>query len=59
VRRLETLPGSYEYFYAAVRAALVDQVAPPVATTDALKVLDVIEAAQRSASEGVIVRIGN
>ena len=51
VKRVPTVPGSYQDFYTGVATALRNRTVPPVDPTDAVKVLDVIEAAQRSAAE--------
>ncbi|MDJ0461090.1 Gfo/Idh/MocA family oxidoreductase [Streptomyces sp. H27-C3] len=52
-----TLPGDYPAYYAAVTTALREGSAPPVTAEQAAAALDVLEAARRSASEGVTVEI--
>jgi len=48
---VETLPGSYEAYYAGIAASLRDGAPPPVAAGDARNVMLVLEAALRSAAE--------
>jgi predicted dehydrogenase len=50
VKRVATVPGSYRDFYIRVAAALRHNTPPPVDPNDSASVLDVIEAAQRSAA---------
>jgi predicted dehydrogenase len=57
--RVPTLPGAYPEYYAGIAAALRTGAPPPVDPADAVAVLEVIEAAQRSAAEGAVVRISN
>ncbi|WP_030908426.1 Gfo/Idh/MocA family oxidoreductase [Streptomyces sp. NRRL F-5126] len=52
-----TLPGDYPAYYAAIAAALRDGTAPPVTARQAAAALDVLEAARRSAREGVTVEL--
>ncbi|MFE6975652.1 Gfo/Idh/MocA family oxidoreductase [Streptomyces sp. NPDC057682] len=52
-----TLPGDYPAYYAAVARALRDGGAPPVTGRQAAATLDVLEAARRSAREGVTVTL--
>ncbi|AOT59069.1 Gfo/Idh/MocA family oxidoreductase [Streptomyces rubrolavendulae] len=54
-RPVPSLPGAYPAYYAAVAAALRDGTAPPVTAEEAAAALDVLEAARRSAREGVAV----
>lgn len=54
---VESLPGDYPAFYAAVRVALLTGAAPPVDPRDAVQTMRVIEAAQRSAREHVVVAL--
>ena len=54
---IETLPGNYPGYYAAVRDALLSGGAPPVDPRDAVQALHVIEAAQRSARERAVVQL--
>lgn len=54
---VEPLPGAYEQFYALLRDALVSDAPPPVDPADAVSTLRVIEAAQRSARAGEVVRL--
>ncbi|MFF8590735.1 Gfo/Idh/MocA family oxidoreductase [Streptomyces sp. NPDC015220] len=52
-----TLPGDYPAYYAAVAAALRDGAPNPVTAREAAAALDVLEAARRSAREGVTVTL--
>ncbi|MEU6390642.1 Gfo/Idh/MocA family oxidoreductase [Streptomyces sp. NPDC046939] len=52
-----TLDGDYPAFYAAVAAALHDGAPNPVPATQAADALDVLEAARRSARDGVTVTL--
>ncbi|NBE52057.1 Gfo/Idh/MocA family oxidoreductase [Streptomyces boluensis] len=52
-----TLPGDYPAYYAAVAAALRDGAPNPVPATEAAAALDVLEAARRSARDGVTVTL--
>jgi len=54
--QVETLPGSYETFYAALRDALTSGGPPPVDPRDALAVLRVIAAARASACTGATIQ---
>lgn len=54
---IEMLPGAYEQFYTFLRVALVMGGPPPVDLFEVVDVLRVIEAAQESATRGVIVRL--
>lgn len=54
---VETLPGSYEAYYAGVRDALRAGTPPPVDPADSLAGLRVIEAARESAHTGQVVRL--
>ena len=54
---VETLPGSYETFYALLRDALLTGGKPPVDPADAIATLRVIEAAQQSAHNHTIVAL--
>ncbi|WP_149184742.1 Gfo/Idh/MocA family oxidoreductase [Streptomyces sp. TRM49041] len=56
-RPVRTVPGDYPAYYAAVAAALRDGTAPPVTAEEAAAALDVLEAARRSAREGVTVTL--
>jgi scyllo-inositol 2-dehydrogenase (NADP+) len=49
--QIETLPGAYERYYAGIRDALLTGGEPPVALSEAIAALRVIEAAQQSARE--------
>ena len=55
VRRLKTERGNYQRFYELTVPWLRDGAPPPVAPADAIAVLDIIEAAQRSAAEARVV----
>ena len=54
---VRTLPGDYPAYYAAVTAALRGEGENPVTALQAAEALDVLEAARRSAAEGVSVRL--
>ncbi|MER5882796.1 Gfo/Idh/MocA family oxidoreductase [Streptomyces sp. NPDC001941] len=56
-RPVETVPGDYPAYYAAVAAALRGEGENPVTAHQAADALDVIEAARRSAREGVAVKL--
>ena len=53
-----TVAGAYERFYAGVAEALRDGTAPPVDPWDAVRVLEVLDAARRSAAQGRVVELG-
>lgn len=55
--QIEMLPGAYEQFYTFLRVALVMGGPPPVDLLEVVDVLRVIEAAQESASRGVVVHL--
>ncbi|MFG2458337.1 Gfo/Idh/MocA family oxidoreductase [Streptomyces sp. NPDC048523] len=52
-----TLPGDYPAYYAAVARALTDGGTNPVTALEAAAALDVLEAARRSALDGVAVKL--
>jgi predicted dehydrogenase len=52
-----TLPGDYPAYYAAVAKALLEDGPNPVTTLEAAAALDVLEAARRSARDGVTVTL--
>jgi hypothetical protein len=54
---VETIPGSYETYYALLRDALLTGGRPPVDPADSVAVLTIIEAARESARTGTIVRL--
>ncbi|WP_327683902.1 Gfo/Idh/MocA family oxidoreductase [Streptomyces sp. NBC_00467] len=54
---VETLPGDYPAYYAAVAGALRNGTPPPVTAEQAAAALEVLEAARRSAREGVTVEV--
>ncbi|MEU5663065.1 Gfo/Idh/MocA family protein [Streptomyces longwoodensis] len=54
---VRTLPGTYPAYYAAVAAALRDGGPNPVTALEAAAALDVLEAARRSARDGVAVAL--
>ncbi|MCP3819503.1 Gfo/Idh/MocA family oxidoreductase [Streptomyces sp. A3M-1-3] len=56
-RPVPTLPGDYPAYYAAVAAAVRDGGKPPVTAHEAAAALDVLEAAWRSAREGIAVEL--
>ena len=53
-----TVAGAYERFYAGVADALRDGTAPPVDPWEAVRVLEILDAARRSAAEGCVVELG-
>ncbi|MFF0447394.1 Gfo/Idh/MocA family oxidoreductase [Streptomyces sp. NPDC004609] len=52
-----TVPGDYPAYYRAIVRALRDGTPPPVTAGEAAAALDVLEAARRSAREGVTVEV--
>lgn len=56
-RAVRTLPGDYPAYYAAVVKALTDGGPNPVTAAEAAAALDVLEAARRSARDGVAVSL--
>ncbi|MCZ2823969.1 MULTISPECIES: Gfo/Idh/MocA family protein [unclassified Modestobacter] len=56
--RVPTLPGAWDTFYPAFAAAVRGLGAVPVEPQDAVASLTVLDAARRSATEGVVVRLG-
>ncbi|RFU84649.1 oxidoreductase [Streptomyces triticagri] len=54
---VRTLPGDYPAYYSAIAAALLDGGPNPVPAAEAAAALDVLEAARRSASDGVVVTL--
>lgn len=57
-RPVPTLPGDYPAYYAAIARALRDGTPPPVTAHEAADALDVLEAARRSARQGIAVELG-
>lgn len=55
--RVPTIDGAYPRFYDGVASALLDGGPAPVDPADAASVIDVIEAAQRSARDGAVVAL--
>ena len=53
--RVETVPGSYDAYYALLRDALLRGGPPPVAAESSLATLRIIEAARESARSGQVV----
>ncbi|MFF0060815.1 Gfo/Idh/MocA family oxidoreductase [Streptomyces sp. NPDC005279] len=56
-RPVETVPGDYPAYYAAIATALREGTAPPVTAHEAAAALEVLEAAHRSAREGITVEV--
>lgn len=54
---VETLPGQYEVFYGQLTSALRGDTPVPVNPRDSLRVLEIIEAAKRSAAERTVVPV--
>jgi scyllo-inositol 2-dehydrogenase (NADP+) len=52
---VRTEPGAYQRFYEGLAAALRGEGPPPVDPADAVAALRVLDAARRSAGEGVAV----
>jgi predicted dehydrogenase len=50
-------PGAYQSFYAGIVASLRDGVSPPVDAQDAVRGLEIIEAARRAAAERKVVTL--
>jgi predicted dehydrogenase len=57
VAPVPTLPGDYGAFYRGVARTVLAGEAPPVTIDDGIAVLDVLDAAHRSAAEGAVVRL--
>ena len=57
-RDVDLTPGRYQDFYAGVLAWAGGSAPPPVDPADGLLVLEVIEAARRSAAQHAVVRVG-
>ena len=55
--QVESVPGSYETYYALLRDALIAGGPPPVDPAESLMVIEAIEAAQQSARTGQVVRL--
>jgi len=56
-RRVPTEPGDYGAFYAGFARAVREGAPPPVDASDAVRTLEIIEAARRSAAGSVVVRL--
>ncbi|GGZ52442.1 oxidoreductase [Streptomyces inusitatus] len=56
-RPVETVPGDYPAYYAAIARALREGTPPPVTAEEAADALEVLEAARRSADSGVVVSL--
>ncbi|GAC1367141.1 MAG: Gfo/Idh/MocA family oxidoreductase [Ktedonobacteraceae bacterium] len=54
---IETVPGAYEHYYALLQQALTAGTPPPVDPQSVLQVIRIIEAAQLSAREGIVVTL--
>ncbi|MGW6455125.1 Gfo/Idh/MocA family oxidoreductase [Streptomyces sp. NPDC055078] len=54
---IPTVPGDYPAYYADIVRSLRDGTPPPVTAEQAAATLDVLEAARRSAHEGITVRV--
>ncbi len=50
-------PGERADFYVAVRDAVLDGSPPPVAAAEAVAVVEVLDAARRSAAENAVVEL--
>jgi scyllo-inositol 2-dehydrogenase (NADP+) len=56
-RPVPMVPGAYECFYRGLAAAVLDGAAPPVSPAEARAVMVVLDAARRSANEGVRIAL--
>ncbi|MEV0091784.1 Gfo/Idh/MocA family oxidoreductase [Streptomyces sp. NPDC050738] len=56
-RPVRTLPGDYPAYYAGIAESLRTGANPPVSAHEAAAALDVLEAARRSAAEGITVQL--
>ncbi|WP_329117742.1 Gfo/Idh/MocA family oxidoreductase [Streptomyces sp. NBC_01465] len=56
-RPVRTLPGDYPAYYAGIAESLRTGAKPPVTAEEAASALDVLEAARRSAAEGITVQL--
>ncbi|MFF4230209.1 Gfo/Idh/MocA family oxidoreductase [Streptomyces sp. NPDC001820] len=56
-RPVETVPGDYPAYYEGIATALREGTPPPVTGHEAAAALDVLEAAHRSAREGITVEV--
>jgi predicted dehydrogenase len=54
---IETVPGAYEHYYAQLRQTLIQGSKPPVEPEQVVQVLRIIEAAQQSAREKILVKL--
>jgi predicted dehydrogenase len=52
-----TLPGAYQQFYAGLAACLIDGAHPPVEPADAVLTAEIIEAAQRSDRDRMVIAL--
>jgi predicted dehydrogenase len=57
LRQVETEPGAYQFFYAALAEALRSGGPPPVDPEDAIAGLRILDAARQSAASGTTVRL--
>lgn len=55
--KLQTLPGNYLQFYIELHAAITGDAPVPVAPEDALRTMQIIEAASKSATAGSVVQL--
>jgi scyllo-inositol 2-dehydrogenase (NADP+) len=55
--KIETLPGAYKTFYSALRDAILHNGEVPVQPKDALRTMQIIEAALKSASSGKVIEL--
>jgi predicted dehydrogenase len=56
-RAVPTCAGDYRLFYTGIAACLLDGAPPPVDIADAILTAEIIEAALRSASRGVVITL--
>ncbi len=54
---IETIPGAYEQYYAQLRQALIQGGRPPVEPEQVVQVIRIIEAAQQSARDKIVVKL--
>jgi scyllo-inositol 2-dehydrogenase (NADP+) len=55
--KIETLPGAYNQFYIQLRDAILHGAPIPVSPQDALRTMQIIEAAVRSSSKGIVTEL--
>jgi scyllo-inositol 2-dehydrogenase (NADP+) len=56
---IPTLPGDYPAFYRGIRDVIEQGGEPPVTTTEAIRVMTILELASRSAAKGLVIPMPN